>query len=247
MRPNESFPTFFFTFTTHNLFCFIPMTLSFVYVRDTNRISFFCFLLTKLAPVCARARHPVDLREGINIQRRKKTLLDVTDSWGYEFNKEDFVSPRFSFHHWFWNRRDQENSKFSFSPPSVFCSVWKSVSNLVPFACIQCRTKRMKINFNIRKRNEKKKREKFLCGGLKGPLAGRPYGPPSQLGNMAINRVRIRIDMILGRTQTAFVEARPWTPVREIPTQFEIIQLELNPITRLPYWESQLNTSPETA
>ncbi len=220
MRPNESFPTFFFTFTTHNLFCFIPMMLSFVYVRDTNRISFFCFLLTKLAPVCARARHPVDLREGINIQRRKKTLLDVTDSWGYEFNKEDFVSPRFSFHHWFWNRRDQENSKFSFSPPSVFCSVWKSVSNLVPFACIQCRTKRMKINFNIRKRNEKKREKSFFAGALRAPW-------PEGLTGLPANSVTWQLTEFESESTWSWVELKRLSSKPALEPQFEKSQLNL--------------------
>jgi hypothetical protein len=59
-----------------------------------------------------------------------------------------------------------------------FCSVRKSVFIMVPFACIHCRTKRIKTNLIIEK-GRKTEKKKEVSGDLKGPLAREPYGPPA--------------------------------------------------------------------
>jgi hypothetical protein len=51
---------------------------------------------------------------------------------------------------------------------------------MVPFACIHCRTKRIKTNSTIEKGGKAEKKKGF-SGDLRGPPAGEPYGPPSPL------------------------------------------------------------------
>jgi hypothetical protein len=48
---------------------------------------------------------------------------------------------------------------------------------MVPFACIHCRTKRIKTNLTKEKEMKTEEKKKFF-GDLKGPLAREPYGPP---------------------------------------------------------------------
>jgi hypothetical protein len=48
---------------------------------------------------------------------------------------------------------------------------------MIPFACIQCRTKRIKTNLTIGKENKTEEGKK-ICRDPNGPLAREPYGPP---------------------------------------------------------------------